>query len=69
MEEFLQAFDDFLESDCLRSKSFHFWNTFLNHILLVLIDLTRSHREGDWNLYVSAVRRALPLFFAFNRKN
>ena len=35
----------------------------------VLQDLTLSHREGDWNLHISAVRRALPLFFAFGRTN
>ena len=69
MGEFLQVFDEFLENGCLRSKSVYFWNTFLNDVLLILIDLTRSHREGDWNLHVSAVRRALPLFFALKRKN
>ena len=47
MEEILQALDDFVENGCLRSKSFHFLNTFLNDILPILIDLTRSHREGD----------------------
>lgn len=44
MERFLQAFDDFVEKDCLRGKSFHFWNTFLNDILPILIDLSRTHR-------------------------
>ena len=33
MEEFLQAFDDFVQNGCLTSKLFHFWNTFLNFIL------------------------------------
>ena len=69
MEEFLQAFNDFLKNDCLRSKSFHFWNTFLNDILLILNDLTISHHESDQNIHVSAVCQALPLFFAFHRKN
>ena len=35
----------------------------------VLRDLTRSHREGNWQLHLSAVRRALNLFFAFDRTN
>ena len=61
MEEFLQAFNEFVENGCL-SKSLHLWNTFLDDILLILIDLTRSQREGDWNLPSSAVCRAL---FAF----
>ena len=67
MEYFLQAFDDFVENSCLRSKSFLFWNSFMDDIQSILIDLTRSHCEGDWNLQVSAVHQALPLFFALNR--
>ena len=35
----------------------------------VLRDLTRSHWGGNWQLHLSAVRRALNLFFAFNRTN
>ena len=62
MEEFLQAFNEFVKHGCLRSKSFHLWNTFLDDILLILIDLTRSQREEDWNLPSSAVRRALFTF-------
>ena len=68
MEEFLQAFNDFVENGCLRSKSFQVWNTFLNFILLILINVTRSHYEEDWNLHISALRRVLPLFFVFKRK-
>ena len=30
-------------------------------------DLTRSHREGNWQLHLSAVQRALPLSFTFDR--
>ena len=54
-EEFLQAFGGLLENGCLRSKSFIFRNTFLNDILLIMIDLSRSHAEGDQNLDVSGV--------------
>ena len=63
MEEFLKVFDDFVKNRCLISKSFQFWNTFLNDVVPILIDLTRSHREGNWDLHLSAVRRSLPLFF------
>ena len=34
-----------------------------------LRDLTRSHRESNWNLHLSAVRRALPLCSALDRVN
>ena len=30
-------------------------------------DLTRSHREGDWSLHLSALESALPLFFCCKR--
>ena len=64
MEEFLQTFDNFFENGCVRSKSFYFWNTFLDDNLPILNDLTRSHCEGDWNLHVSTVRQVLPLFLS-----
>ena len=38
-------------------------------ITSVLIDLTKSFHTADWNLHLSALRRALPLFFAFGRTN
>ena len=35
----------------------------------ILRDLTRSHREGDWLLHLSALERALPLFLCYNTTN
>ena len=32
-------------------------------------NLTQAHREGYWPLYLSSVRSAIPLFFAFNHTN
>jgi len=66
---FLNSYDKFISQGCIANNQFRFWNVFLNDIVSVLIDLNRSHREGNWELHVSAVRRALPLFFAFNRSN
>ena len=51
------------------SNQFAFWNGFIKRIYPVLRDLTRSHREGNWPLHLSAVQRALPLSFAFDRTN
>ena len=42
---------------------------FLEEIIPVLRGLTRSHREENWKLHLSAVRRSLSLFFAFDRTN
>ena len=51
------------------SNQFAFWNGFIKRIYPVLRDLTRSHREGNWPLHLSAVQRALPLSFSFDRTN
>ena len=51
------------------SNQFAFWNGFIDKIFPVLRDLTRSHREGNWQLHLSAVQRALPLSFAIDRTN
>ena len=44
-------------------------NNFIEKIFPVLRDLTRSHREGNWQLHLSAIQRGLPLVFAFDRTN
>ena len=41
------------------------WNLFLDKIMSIAIDLTRSFREGNWKLHLSAVRRAMPIIFWF----
>ena len=40
-----------------------------SNIYPVLKDLNHSHREGDWMLHLSAIRRALPLLFVLDRVN
>ena len=52
-----------------KSKLFSFWNKFVNEIAPVLRDLTRSFRDANWNLHLSAVQRAISLRFAFDRIN
>lgn len=68
-EPYLTSFKEFITQRRSSNKEFRFWDTFLNDIAPVLMDLNRSHREGNWKLHLSAVRRSLPLFFAFNRTN
>ena len=62
LREFNADCDAFKRNGCKSSQQFEYWNTFLNEIAPVLRDLTRSHREADWKLHMSAVRRALPLY-------
>ena len=67
--QFIDQFEIFNTDLPEKSNQFAFWHVFLNHVVSVLIDLTRSHREGNWDLHLSATRRAIPLFFFFNRTN
>ena len=69
LNEFLERFELFVKNGCSKSDQFKFWNIFLEDIVSVLINLNRLHREEDWELHVACVRKAVPLFFAFNRSN
>lgn len=40
---------------------------FFNELHPIMRDLELSDRKGDWDLFVSVVRRSLPLFFATGR--
>ena len=62
-------FEIFKTTEKKASNQFGFWNGFTDKIYPVLRDLTRSHREGNWQLHLSAVQRALSLPFAFDRTN
>ena len=52
-----------------KSEKFRSWNIFLDTIMPAILDVTRSFRNANWDLHLSAVRRALPLLFAFGRTN
>ena len=64
-----ESFDKFVDESSKESKQFKYWSIFLDELYLVLCDLTISHRNGDWLLHLSAVERAIKLFFAFDRTN
>ena len=68
-KELKKQFAEFVSSGNETSENFRYWNTFLDVIFPVLNDLTQSFRHGDWNKHLSAVRRAIPLFFAFGHTN
>ena len=66
------GFDVFNENGKKKSEHFLFWHNFICcfiYFFAVLRNPTRSHREGDWKLYFSAIQRALPLVFALDRTN
>ena len=47
------------------SELWRYWSIFLDKVMPVVINLTQSFRDTDWELYLSAIRRAIPLIFAF----
>ena len=57
-----ESFDKFVEE----SEQFKYRSIFLDELYPVLCDLTVSHRNGNWLLQLSAVERAIKLFFAFD---
>ena len=61
--------DKFIQKGKENSELFHYWDLFVNQIIPVARNLIQAHREGNWPLYLSAVRSAIPLFFAFNHTN
>ena len=69
MRKLINQYETFTKNSGEKSAQFAFWHVFLNDVVSVLIDLVRSHREADWDLHLSATRRAIPLFFFFNRTN
>ena len=64
-----ESFDKFVEESLKESEQFKYWSIFLDELYPVLCDLTVSHRNGNWLLQLSAVERAIKLFFAFDRTN
>ena len=60
---------NFRENEKMKNKQFLYWNNFIEKVFPVLRDLTRSHKEGNWQLHLSSIQRVLPLVFAFNRTN
>ena len=60
---------NFRENEKMKNKQFVYWNNFIEKVFPVLGDLTRSHKEGNWQLHLSSIQRVLPLVFAFNRTN
>ena len=69
MKGLIHSIGDFKNAGCQKSNQFKFWCVFLQDVVSFLIDTNRSHREGNWDMDLSAVRRAIPLFFFLNRIN
>ena len=69
MKGLIHSIGDFNNAGCQKSNQFKFWCVFLQDVVSFLIATNRSHREGNWDMLLSAVRRAIPLFLFLNRIN
>ena len=69
INELNEAFSLFKDRCSKASERFQYFNIFLERIAPVLRDLTRSYRESNWELHLTALRRALPLCFVSDRGN
>ena len=69
LHDFMNDFNEFKKLGSELNYPFRYWNFSLDDIYPILRNLTLSLREGDWFLYVAALKDTLPLFFAFDRTN
>ena len=69
MNEFIEAVLLFKNKFSNISEQFQYFNAFLEQIAPVWRYFTRSYRESNLKLRLSAVRRALPRCFTFDRVN
>ena len=47
------------------SELWRYWSIFQDKIMPVVLNLTQSFRDADWELHLSTIRRAMPLIFNF----
>ena len=66
---FERSFKEYRTIGCKNSECFLYWDKLIYELAPILNDLTKSFREADWNLHLSAIQRAIPLFLAFDRVN
>ena len=66
---FISDLGHFIYQTLACNEQLRYWSTFLDELIPVIIDLALSFRESNWLLYLSALRRAMPLFFAFDQRN
>ena len=66
---FTSDLEYFISQASTYNTQFRYWSIFLDELIPVINDLTLSFRESNSLLYLSALRRSVPLSFAFDRTN
>ena len=68
-DKFRDRFGQFVSKGSIASENFKYWNVFLDIIMPTFTDLMQSFQQGHWDMHLSALRRAVVLFFAFGHIN
>ena len=66
IEEIHKYEKSFLKGDLCPTASV--WASFLQ-MVQILLDFTRSGKQGDWKLHMQATEKMLPWMFAYDRPN
>ena len=70
LHQFTSDLKEFEKLGSQMSVIFRYWNNFTEDIYPILRNnLTTSIRNGEWTLYITTLREALPLLFAFDITN
>ena len=60
-DEYITSLNEFI------SHLFKYWSNFLINVVTILRDFTMSFPQANWLKYTQALRRAIPLFYIFDR--
>ena len=67
-QENLLSKEEWKDAMSKRSPQFHYWSSVLN-LELICLRLVRAFREGNFSLYIDALRQILPWMFVMDHSN
>ena len=67
-QENLLSKEEWKDAMSKRSPQFHYWSSVLN-LELICLRLVRALREGNFSLYIDALRHILPWMFVMDHSN
>ena len=65
---FACAYKDHIRQYCAKNATYKFWSSYIDMVEL-LLEFLRATRTSDWEGHLQAVRKMLPWYFAYDRKN
>ena len=68
-DKYVTSLNEFISQGNRRSHLSKYWSNFLINIVTILRDFTMSFRQANWLKHMQVLRRAIPLFYAFDRIN